>query len=35
MRIERLPLADAALIRLDRKADQRGWFARSFRPMWR
>lgn len=30
MRIERLPLADAALIRLDRKADPRGWFARSF-----
>ncbi len=30
MQIERLPLQDAALIRLDRKADARGWFARSF-----
>jgi len=30
MRIEPLPLQDAALIRLDRKADARGWFARGF-----
>lgn len=30
MRIERLALPDAALIRLDRKEDSRGWFARSF-----
>ena len=30
MRIEPIPLQDAALIRLDRKADHRGWFARSF-----
>lgn len=30
MRIERLALRDAALIRLDRKEDERGWFARSF-----
>jgi dTDP-4-dehydrorhamnose 3,5-epimerase len=30
MRIERLPLQDAALIRLDRLEDERGFFARSF-----
>lgn len=30
MRIERLPLHDAALIRLERKDDARGWFARGF-----
>lgn len=30
MRVEPLALADAALIRLDRRADERGWFARSF-----
>jgi len=30
MRIEDLALAPAALIRLDRRQDARGWFARSF-----
>lgn len=30
MRIEPTPLKDAAMIRLDRRADERGWFARSF-----
>ncbi|UPY37436.1 dTDP-4-dehydrorhamnose 3,5-epimerase [Sediminicoccus sp. KRV36] len=30
MRIEALPLAGAALIRLEPRADERGWFARSF-----
>ena len=30
MLIEDLPLAPAAIIRLDRKRDPRGWFARSF-----
>ena len=30
MLIERLELRDAARIRLDRKADARGWFARGF-----
>lgn len=30
MRFEATPLQDALLIRLDRKADSRGWFARSY-----
>lgn len=30
MEVQRLPLQGAALIRLGRRADERGWFARSF-----